>query len=54
MFIGRTEAQADAPILWPPDIKRVTGRKVRGLQREEIGCKCQTFFSLLNLKGGFS
>ena len=47
----------------------VTGRKARGLQMEEIGCKCQTFFSLLsgrrkqtsdiffllytNLKGGF-
>ena len=28
--------------------ERVTGRKVRGLQTEEIGCKCQTFFSLLS------
>ena len=27
---------------------RVTGRKVRGLQTEEIGCKCQTFLSLLS------
>ena len=50
--------------------ERVTGIKARGLQMEEIGCKCQTFFSLLsgrrkqtsdiyflpytNLKGGFS
>ena len=50
--------------------ERVIGRKARGLQTEEIGCKCQTFFSLLrgrrkqtsdiflllytNLKGGFS
>ena len=50
--------------------ERVTGRKARGLQMEEIGCKCQTFLSLLstggnkrnifffllytNLKGGFS
>ena len=50
--------------------ERVTGRKARGLQTEEIGCKCQTFLSLLsnrrkqtsyiffllytNLKGGFS
>ena len=25
-------------------IERVTGRKARGLQMEEIGCKCQTFF----------
>ena len=52
------------------DVERVTGRKARGLQREEVGCKCQTFLSLLsskrkqtsdiffllytNLKGGFS
>ena len=50
--------------------ERVTGRKARGLQTEEIGCKCQTFLSHLsgrrkhtsdiffllytNLKGGFS
>ena len=26
-----------------PD-ERVTGKKARGLQMEEIGCKCQTFF----------
>ena len=30
------------------DVERVTGRKTRGLQRGEIGCKCQTFFSLLS------
>ena len=51
------------------DLERVTGRKARGLQMEEIGCKCQTFlyhlsgrrkqtsdiFFLLytDLKGGF-
>ena len=29
-------------------IERVTGRKARGLQREEGGCKCQTFLSLLS------
>ena len=50
--------------------ERVTGRKARGLQMEEIACKCHTFLSLLsgrrkqtidiffllytNLKGGFS
>ena len=50
--------------------ERVTGRKARGLQMEEIGCKCQTFLALLsgrrkqtsdiffllytNLKGDFS
>ena len=28
--------------------ERVTGRKARGLQMEEIACKCQTFFSLLS------
>ena len=22
MFIGRTDAQAEAPVLWPPDVKR--------------------------------
>ena len=27
-------------------IGRITGRKARGLQTEEIGCKCQTFVSL--------
>ena len=52
------------------DVQRVTGRKDRGLQMEEIGCKCQAFLSLLssrrkqisdifflrytNLKEGFS
>ena len=27
---------------------RVTGRKARRLQTEEIACKCQTFLSLLS------
>ena len=26
--------------------ERVTGKKARGLQTEEIDCKCQTFFYL--------
>ena len=30
------------------DVDRVTGRKARGLQREETGCKCQILFSLLS------
>ena len=30
------------------DGERVTGRKARCLQTEEIACKCQKFFSLLN------
>ena len=58
--------QKKAPIY----TERVTGRKARGLQMEEIGFKCQIFLSLLsgrrkqtrdiffllytNLKGGFS
>ena len=29
-------------------IEGVTGRKARGLQIEEIACKCQTFLSLLS------
>ena len=37
---GSNEAPGDASTL------RVTGRKARGLQREQVGCKCQTFFSL--------
>ena len=28
--------------------ERVTGRKARGLQTEETGCKCQKFLSLLS------
>ena len=28
--------------------ERVTGRKARGLQTEEIACNCQTFFSFLS------
>ena len=30
--------------------ERVTGRKARGLQMEEIACKCQIFLSLLSGK----
>ena len=26
MFIGRTDAEAETPILWPPDEKRVIGK----------------------------
>ena len=45
MFIGRTDAEAETPILWPPDTKKLThfkktlilrkieGRKRRGRQR---------------------
>ena len=44
MFIGRTDAEAEAPILWPPDAKswsfektlmlgKIEGRRRRGRQR---------------------
>ena len=38
--------EEDRPQL--PEPERVTGRKARGLQAEEIACKCQTFLSLLS------
>ena len=39
MFIGRTDAEAKAPILWPPDAKshlmlgKMEGRRRRGQER---------------------
>ena len=36
IFTGRTDAEAEAPILWPPDAKmleRIEGRRRRGQQR---------------------
>ena len=44
MFIGRTDAEAEAPILWPPDtesqpsestlmLRKIEGRRRRGQQR---------------------
>ena len=38
IFIGRTDAEAEAPILWPPDVKRLTGKiltlgKIEGRRR---------------------
>ena len=31
MFIGRTDAEAEAPILWPPDVKSgLTGKDTDG------------------------
>ena len=44
MFIGKTDAEAEAPILWPPDVKnliigkdlmlgKIEGRRRRGRQR---------------------
>ena len=65
------EPQQKQPVVdMTGDGERVRGRKARGLQTEDKGCKCQTFWSLLssrrkqtsnmffllytNLKGGFS
>ena len=33
-------------------VVRVTGRKARGLQTEEIHCKCQTFFLVSQVARG--
>ena len=39
MFIGRTDVEAETPILWPPDVKKslilgkIEGRRRRGKQR---------------------
>ena len=39
VFIGRTDVEAEAPILWPPDVKKslmlgkIEGRRRRGRQR---------------------
>ena len=38
MFIGRTDVEAETPVLWPPDAKtlmlgKVKGRRRRGRQR---------------------
>ena len=45
--LASTDSEGTQPALEEPE--RVTGRKARGLQTEEIGFKCQTFFiSLLS------
>ena len=47
IFIGRTDAEAEAPILWPPDIKsqligkdsdagRVWGQEEKGMTEDEM------------------
>ena len=37
MFIGRTEAEAKAPLLWPPDAKSQLIRKDPDAGQEESG-----------------
>ena len=37
-FIGRTDAEAETPILWPSDVKsRLIGRKPDGWERLKAG-----------------
>ena len=47
MFIGRTDAEAEAPILWPLEVKsrltgkdtdagKIEGRRRRGQQEDEM------------------
>ena len=35
MFIGRTDVEAETPVLWPPDLMlvKIEGRRIRGQQR---------------------
>ena len=35
MFIGRTDAEAEAPILWPPDAKSQLNRKDLEVEKTE-------------------
>ena len=38
MFIGRTDVEAEAPILWPPDVKiRLIGKRPWGWERLKAG-----------------
>ena len=37
MFIGRTDVEAEAPILWPPDVKsRLTGKEQSSFNFEAV------------------
>ena len=33
IFIGRTDAEAETAILWPPDVKTLMLRKIEGKRR---------------------
>ena len=37
IFIGKTDAKAEAPILWPPDVKSVLMRKDPDAERLKAG-----------------
>ena len=45
---GQEHPQVFVIHCFPVVCERVTGRKARGLQMEEIACKCQTFLFLLS------
>ena len=47
-FLRNLYAGQEATVRTGHGTERVTGRKARGLQMEEIACKCQTF--LISLK----
>ena len=36
MFIGRTDAEAETPILWPPDAGRDWGQEEKGTTEDEM------------------
>ena len=36
IFIGRTDAEAETPILWPPDAGRDWGQEERGMTEDEM------------------
>ena len=35
IFTGRTDAEAETPILWPPDVKTLMLGKIEGKRRRE-------------------
>ena len=36
VFIGRTDAEAEVPILWPPDAGRDQGQEEKGTTEDEM------------------
>ncbi|ELR45300.1 hypothetical protein M91_12962 [Bos mutus] len=50
IILTLVDSHLQTPMYFFPQelLERVTGRKARGLQMEEISCKCQTFLSLLS------
>ena len=36
MFIGRTDVEAETPILWPPDAGRDWGQEEKGMTEDEM------------------